>query len=324
MRMPGRVRFSEERRLGARLRNALHTILLLGGMVVILTVCGWAIWGPAALVWVPLTVGVALWLAPEVAPDWVMRIYGAQALRPADFPDGYALLAELARRAGLPAVPRLHLIRSPLLNAFAVGRREAAAIAVTAGLLRSLTARELAGVLAHEIAHIKNGDLRIMGLADLAARLTSLMSWLGQLLLLLNLPLILAGAAPVPWLVVIVLILAPTFIALLQLALSRSREYQADLEGAALTRDPAGIAAALRKLDRRQGHYWEEILLPGRRIPEPSLLRTHPPTEERIRRLLALYEPHGPALPDDRPLAPPAFVVGPLPRPHFHRWGAWY
>ena len=86
-----------------------------------------------------------------------------------------------------------------------------------------------------------------------------------------------------------VLILAPTIGSLLQLALSRAREFDADLKAATLTRDPAGLASALRKLDRYQGAFWEEIVLPGRRMPEPSLLRTHPPTAERIERLLSLY-----------------------------------
>jgi heat shock protein HtpX len=112
-------------------------------------------------------------------------------------------------------------------------------------------------------------------------------------------------------------------VSLLQLALSRAREYDADLDAAGLTGDPRGLASALARLERRQGRYWEEILLPGRRMPDPSLLRTHPPTAERIRRLLALLEPAEPAA------AMPSAVTIPIrrPAPAAPRWhwpGVWY
>jgi heat shock protein HtpX len=320
----GRPAYSEERRRRHKIRNGLHTALLLGGILGILAACAWALWGGEGVVWTIVAGALGLVMAPRIAPDWVMRMYGARPLRRHELPEAYEILEELCRRAGLERVPRLFYIRSAILNAFAVGERKDAGIAVTDGLLRTLTGREFRGVAAHEISHIRNGDLRIMNLADLLARLTSVMSWLGQILLLVNLPLILADGATIPWLLVILLIAAPTLVALLQLALSRAREYDADLDAAELTQDPQGLANALLKLERFQGRYWEEILLPGRRIPEPSLLRTHPPTEERVRRLIELYEeretPHesapGVSLPP---------WAGPVPHgPHFRRFGAWY
>lgn len=318
--MYGRLGLDGERHLRHRVRNLLHAFLLVGAMLAILGSCAWLLWGPAGLLWTLVVGGVSLAASPSIAPELVMRLYGARPLGRHEFPDGYALLGELARRAGLERAPRLHLIRSSLLNAFAVGDRSGAAIALTTGLLRGLSGRELAGVLAHEIGHVRHGDLRLMGLADLLSRLTSVMSWVGQILLLINLPLILAGAAGVPWLLVLLLIFAPTLVSLLQLALSRSREYDADLEAARLTGDPRGLASALVRLERQQGRYWEEILLPGRRMPEPSLLRTHPPTEERVRRLLELEQ--RPSLPEPRLPRP-----GPAHIPDAPRWrwpGAWY
>jgi heat shock protein HtpX len=318
--------FSEERRRRHKLGNLLHSLLLLAGMLAILGACAWAIWGAEGLLWAVIAGTLTLMLTPSVAPEWVMRMYRAVPLRPQDASDLYGLLQNLAARAGLERLPRLYYVPSRLLNAFAVGSRDAAAIAVTDGLLRTLTPRELAGVLAHELSHVRNNDLWIMSLADLLSRLTSLLSWLGQFLLILNLPALLMGGVAVPWLLVLVLIFAPTLMALLQLALSRAREYDADLDAATLTRDPKGLASALAKLDRLQGRYWEEILLPGRRMPEPSLLRTHPPTEERIRRLLALAEDDGPPPP---PLPEPAFRVprhaAILPVGPRWRWpGVWY
>lgn len=295
-------------------------------MVAILGWCAWVVWGPEGLVWAVFTGALSLALTPSVAPELVMRLYRAVPLRPQDAPDLHRLLETLAARAGLARLPRLYYLPTPILNAFAVGTGERAAVALTDGILRTLSQRELAGVLAHEISHIKNRDLWAMSLADLMSRLTSLMSWLGQLLLVLNLPGLLLGEVTVPWAVVLALIFAPTAMALLQLALSRSREYDADLGAVSITGDPRGLASALAKLDRYQGAYWEEILLPGRRMPEPSLLRTHPPTEERIRRLLALEAEAGP--PQALPPVPqrlPGWAAATVPHGPRWRWpGVWY
>ncbi len=175
-----------------------------------------------------------------------------------------------------------------MLNGFAVGRPGDAVIALTDGLLRSMTLREIAGVLAHETSHIRNNDLWLMGLADLVGRLTRLMTLAGLLLLILALPMWWAGVTNLPWLVIPLLLFAPQLTTLFELALSRAREFEADLDAAGLTGDPAGLASALAKLERAQRSPWERILLPGYRLPEPSILRSHPATEQRIARLRAL------------------------------------
>jgi heat shock protein HtpX len=271
-----------------RLTNRLHTVLLLGGMIALLAACGWIVAGPEGGLWALALGGISLAFAPRMSPQMVLGLYGAVPVRPWDLPDVVRVLNELAERAGLPAPPQLYWIPSPTLNAFAMGRRGDAAIAVTDGMIRTLTLRELSGVLAHEVSHVRNGDLWLMGLADTVSRLTRMMSLFGQILLLFNLPLLLTGAVTIPWGLILLLVLAPTIGALLQLALSRTREYDADLGGALLTGDPMALAGALRKLERNGRGLWESLLMPGRRDPNPSLLRTHPPTEERIRRLAAL------------------------------------
>jgi heat shock protein HtpX len=179
--------------------------------------------------------------------------------------------------------------------------------------------------LAHEVSHIANNDLWIMGLADTFSRLTQIMSWFGVFLVVFSLPTILAGGAGVPWAAIALLYFAPTIGNLLQLALSRAREYDADLEGATLTGDPAGLAMALEKLERYQGRMWEDMLPTGRRIPMPSVLRSHPPTDERIRRLLALG-------PKDRAHPPLGHrgqtglsgITSHHPRPRYHWPGVWF
>lgn len=260
-------------------------LLLMGGFLALL---GGLFWGGVGLM-VMLAVGVlGVTLSPGLSPRWVMRMYGASRLDEAQAPGLIGAVRELATRAELPAMPSVYYVPSRMLNAFAVGNRGRSAIAVTDGLLRQLESRELLGVLAHEISHIRNNDLWVMGLADMFSRATSMLSLFGQFLLLLNLPLVLFYQVAINWPAILLLVFAPTLSALAQLALSRAREYDADLNAVRLTGDPHGLASALERIEQVQGGWMERIFLPGRRIPEPSLLRTHPQTAERIRRLASL------------------------------------
>ncbi|MFP4003234.1 MAG: zinc metalloprotease HtpX [Alphaproteobacteria bacterium] len=309
-----------------RLRNLLHSVVLVSGMLLIAAACGWLILGVAGAVWALALVAAAALITPLMPGELALALYGARRLSPQEFPDGYALLREIAGRAGLPAVPHLYYIPSTVLNAFTVGSPSSASIALTHGMIRALSIRELAGVLAHEVSHVVHRDLWIMGLADAMSRVTAILSWFGMFLLIFSLPLMLLGLAPVPWGLVLVLVFAPTVMSLLQLALSRAREYEADLGAVRLTGDPRGLASALAKIERRQGRFWEEIVYPGRRIPDPSLLRSHPPTEERVERLLQIEpETGGVAPPGEgrRPGLPETVMVVPRP-PRLRWWGGWY
>lgn len=285
----GNEYFDAAARRRHRLRNIIQSALLLGGMLGLLTLIAWVLFGGVAAFWALLGWAVALLLSPRASPRVVLSLYGATRLTPDSFPEGFAILAELARRAGLQHMPSFWYVPSPVMNAFTMGRGEHVAVAVTDGMIRSLNAREFAGVLAHELSHIRNGDLWVMMLADSIGRLTNLMTMAGAILLILNMPLMLLGMAQISWLFILLLLFAPTIGNLLQMGLSRAREYDADLEAAALTGDPAGLASALNKLEHQEAAVWERIFMPGRRLPEPSLLRSHPPTAERVSRLLSLY-----------------------------------
>lgn len=278
-----------------KLTNLVHTIFLIGGMIIILALLGFLIAGVNGLIWA-VVIGVTfLVFTPRVSPQMILRMYGARALQPQELPELYQLIQALARRAGLAHVPILYYIPSKLMNAFAMGSRDEAVIGITDGLLRTLNTRELTGVLAHEISHISNNDLRVMALADVISRITNLFSTFGQFLLLLNLPLLLVGMTAVPWLAVILLIAAPLLSDLLQLALSRTREFDADLGAVALTGDPEGLASALKKIEYYSTNMLKRILMPGHSVPDPSILRTHPNTGERINRLLQLLEVRQPS-----------------------------
>ena len=268
--------------------NRLQSVALLGFMGGFLALLGWLLWGGAGVITL-LVVGVlGVFLNPSTSPRWVMKMYGASRLGRDQASGLWSALEVLSQRAGLPRIPDLYYVPSGMLNAFAVGHPAGSAIALTDGLLQNLDDRELLAVLAHEMSHIRNNDLWVMGLADMFSRATSFLSLFGQLLLIVNLPLVMTGYAAINWLAIALLIFAPNLSALAQLALSRTREYDADLNAARLTGDPEGLASALAKIERVQGGWLERILLPGRRVPEPSLLRTHPRTEDRIRRLADL------------------------------------
>ncbi|MCI5077594.1 zinc metalloprotease HtpX [Oricola sp.] len=268
-----------------RALNSLHTWLLAGGSLLLLAVTAWAIAGLMGLAYALIFGAITLAAARRISPAMVLRMYKAQPVTPQNFPAGYRLIRELAARAELPATPKLYVVPSKMMNAFAVGRREDSAIAVTDALLRNLSLRELAGVLAHETTHVVNEDIKVMSLADMVSRMTSALSSIGMVAILFNIS---GFFGQIPWLGIVAMIASPTTGGLLQLALSRTREFDADYGAALLTGDPDGLSSALVKLERAQGRRWEGMVLPGGRIPDPSMLRSHPPTEERIARLEAL------------------------------------
>jgi heat shock protein HtpX len=217
------------------------------------------------------------------------RAFGAIPLSPTQAPELSAMLAVLALRAGLPRRPILFLIPSPMLQAMAAGRRQSPSVAVTLGLLQALPQRELAAVLAHEIAHIRHGDLLVLRLATAAATLTHGMSTVGSLGFFALLPIFLAtGAVPSP-LAVLLLLVAPLFSDLLSLALSRRREFLADAGAVELTGDVDALPQALARIWHLQGDDWERLASRG-----PGWLRwfrTHPGVGDRIAALKEIAAP---------------------------------
>ena len=306
--------------------NRLQSLLMVLGMVLILGVCGYVMSG-----WIGLFGALALALfillsSARVSPLVVLRGYKAKPISSSQAPGLMQALAGLTRRANLVHMPKLYYVPSSTLNAFAVGRGEDASIALTDGLLRKLSEREIVAVLAHELSHIRHNDLFVMGLADAFGRVTAIIGQVGQVMLLLAIPSLFMGYA-FPWVPALVLLGAPAANALLQLALSRSREHEADYGAAQLTGDPLGLATALRKIEAVQGNWFEKVLMPGRHEPAPALLRTHPKTEDRVQRLLAYSQSQFPPavatslLSQQRLHAMPRVV---LRAPRWHLNSFWY
>ena len=307
--------------------NWLQSSLLLAFMGGFLALLGWLLFGGSGVLML-LAVGVVgVLFNPVVSPRLMMTLYGASPIPPNHIPQLWALVSLLKQRAGLDAPLTLYYVPSRLLNAFAVGTSRQAAIAVTDGLMRQLDVRQLAGVLAHEISHIRNNDLWVMGLADMFSRATTMLSLLGQVLLILSLPLWLFSIVSINWPALLLLVFAPSVSALAQMALSRNREYNADLNAARLTGDPDGLASALARIERAHGGWVARLMLPGQRLPEPSVLRSHPDTEARIAKLMALKPQLTGAgmLPIDRALDLSAVLDGPVTRPpRRHFSGLWH
>lgn len=290
--MDGLTRLNPELQARYRLRNLRQTVLLAAGSLFLLGLCAFVIAGIEGVLWAGLGGSLSLYAATHLSPQMVLGLYQARPLPDDVFPEGHRMVRLLAERAGLPRPPQIYLIRSRMMNAFSVGRREDAAICVTDGLVRGLSNREFLGVMAHEVSHILHEDIRVMALGDVVSRMTTAMSFLGLLLALLNLQQFTGDRPDTPWLAIAILVAAPTLGTLLQLALSRTREFEADLTAVELTGDAEGLATALVKLETAQGRMWE-AMMPGARIPDPSILRSHPKTDERVRRIMALrIKPH--------------------------------
>lgn len=308
------------------LRNRLHSLLLLTSMMLLLVFLGWLIAGRQGIIWAIVLGGLSLFFGGRASPQLVLRMYRARPLTAQEAPQLYQIVQELARRANLSYVPTLYYIPTRMLNAFAVGSQRNAAIGVTDGILRSLNLRELTGVLAHEMSHIRNNDMRSMTIADVVTRITNLFSTFGKFLLFLNFPLILMGSYTVSWWAIVLLIFAPMLSGLLQLALSRTREFDADLDAVQLTHDPAGLMSALQKLENHATSLWQQVLMPGRGVPDPSIFRTHPHTKDRIARLQELStEPYTPVIPAlEHPFALPGRFPQVTRQPGWRMMSLWY
>ncbi len=268
-----------------KFHNYLRSITLLVAMLALLSLIGWLLAGPAGIIWFFIVGVLVLMSGLRLTPHFILRLYRAQMICPRDAPQLYEIISRLAKRANLKKVPDLCYIPGKIINAFTTGLNDSAIIALSEGMLQQLDTRELTGVLAHEISHIRRHDLFVMLLADIMSRLTSIMAFTGYILIWIYIPLFIFTDAEAPWVLLIVLTLAPSLSFLMQLALSRVHEFGADLEAARLTNDPLGLASALEKIERYQGSWAERIFISSRRMREPALLRTHPFMIDRVNRL---------------------------------------
>lgn len=297
-----------ERLAAFRREHLRDSILILGALGGLLALSGWSLGGTDGVV-IALGLGALGLLLGQGAPELVLRTLGAYRVPRWMAPELVNLLELLARRAALPQRPLLFLVPSRSLQAFAIGDDTRPVVVVTLGLIETLSPREVAGVLGHEVSHLAARDTWLLRLGASVAMTIQVLSTTGLTLLLVLTPAYVAGEEPFPWIALGVLLFAPLASDLLWLWLSRVREFAADAGAVDLTGDPEGLASALYKLARIQGEFWEGF---GRR-PMPAwtrLLRTHPLTRARIQRLMALVPPQPPMI-----IVPARYQILQVPRP---------
>jgi len=282
--------------------NFFKTALLMTALTVLFVLVGKALGGTQGMVWAFIfALGMnffSYWFSDKIA----LTMSGAHEVSPEQAPQLYRIVDEVARMAGVPR-PRVYVIETDSPNAFATGRDpEHAAVAVTTGIMRLLSERELVGVLAHELGHVRNRDTLIMTIVATLAGAITMLAHLAQFAFLFG------GygrsddrEGANPFVALLAIIVAPIAATLIQLAISRSREYGADATGAHISHDPLALASALEKLQRGTEMRPLDPSAPGSQatahlyIVNPfaggglaSLFQTHPPIPERVARLRAM------------------------------------
>ena len=277
--------------------NWFKTAVLMAAITALFGVIGAMIGGKGGILLALLLGGGMNLFSYWFSDKMVLRMYNAQEVDESSSPYLYNMVKELAGNAGLP-MPRVYIIDEEQPNAFATGRNpEHAAVAATSGILRMLTARELRGVMAHELAHVQHRDILISTIAATMA---------GAISALANFAMFFGGRDSEgrphnPIVGILVALLAPFAASLIQMAISRSREFEADRGGAEISGDPAALAAALQKIEayalggvhldaaeRNPATAQMMIINPLSGGGLSGLFATHPDTGERIRRLLGL------------------------------------
>jgi heat shock protein HtpX len=298
-----------------------RTFILLAALTALFGVCGYLIAGEQGAI-IALAVAAAMNLfAWWGSAGMVLRMHNAQPVTAAEAPRLYAMTEQLAARANMP-MPKLYVIHEDQPNAFATGRGPSnGVVAVNSGLIDLMDEREVAGVIAHELAHIKHRDILVMSIAATLSGAIGMLAQFGGMFAMRNRqgqqnPLGIVG-------VLFMVILGPIAAMLVQMAISRAREYEADREGAEICGDPTWLASALQKLEGYKHSALNEAAerhpatahmfiinpLQGRNLR--GLFTTHPATEERVARLMAMRPTGGVALaapalpPGGSPWAPP-------------------
>ncbi len=278
--------------------NFVKTTVLLAALTGLLVMIGGLVGGPSGMVLFLVLAGVMNFFAYWFSDKMALKMAGAHEIQESQDPQLFGIVRDVANLSGMP-MPRVYVVETDTPNAFATGRNpNHAVVAVTTGIRRILTERELRGVLGHEMGHVKNRDILT---SSIVATVAGAISMIGNMLLWSSMFGGFGGGRGGenrnPLLMLLVAMVAPIAASLIQLGISRQREYAADKSGAIVTHDPEALASALEKLERgvtsrpmeptpnQQAVSALYIVNPFRGQGMSNLFSTHPPLEERIRRL---------------------------------------
>jgi len=281
------------------LGNWLKTFMLMAAITALFGVVGGALGGKGGMLLALAFAGCMNVYAYWFSDKAVLKMYGAQEITPdnREFSGYYNMVKELAQNAELP-MPKVYVMENPQPNAFATGRNpEHAAVAATTGIMQALSARELRGVMAHELSHVKHRDTLI---STISATMAGAIGSIAQFGMFFGGGRNSDGERSSPIVGMLMMFLAPLAASLIQMAISRSREFEADRMGAIISKDPKSLADALTKIHNYAHQIPNQtaemhpetgqmmIINPLSGVSFDSLFSTHPKTEERVARLMAM------------------------------------
>jgi len=274
--------------------NFFKTTLLLAVLTGILVLVGGLVGGTSGMVLFLVLAGAMNFFAFWFSDKMALRMAGAREVSEAEAPRLHAMIREVANLAGMP-MPRVYIVQNDSPNAFATGRSPShAVVAVTTGIQRMLTERELRAVIGHEMGHVRNRDILT---SSIVATVAGAIALIGNILMWSSIFGGGRGENRNPLLMLVAILVAPIAASMIQLGISRTREYSADRTGAEITHDPESLASALEKLQKGVQYVPMEatpnqqavsalyIVHPFKGGGAANLFSTHPPMEERIRRL---------------------------------------
>lgn len=284
--------------------NTIITAVLLGLLTAMFLVIGNTLGGQTGMLIAFMFAAVTNFFSYWFSDSMILAAYRARRVGPNEAPQLYQIVQTLAQDAGLP-MPKVYIVNSNAPNAFATGRNPSnASVAVTTGLMQILNPNELAGVMAHELAHIQHRDTLIGAIAATVAGAITMLADSARMMSMQPYPQDRSGRERTPTnlvVMILMIILAPIAALLIRMAISRSREYAADARGAQISAQPLALASALRKLDSvGRGTFFLPaelhpvtvhmlIINPLKSFTLANLFSTHPPIAERIRRLEAMH-----------------------------------
>lgn len=268
-----------------------YTVLLMLALGGILLLCGWLVGGLHTILAILLALVVLFVVTPRLSARTVMRLYRGVPLSYGDLPGLYDALSVICRRAGLRTLPTLFILPARSANALSAGSADDPAIGISQGGFEVLSEREMVAVLAHEVAHIAHGDNRLTLVTELLRQAVGTVASVG---IVFGIAVVwLSPEADIPGWIFVLLGASPVLAFLCQRAISRLREFAADMKAVELMDDPAALASALVKIDRQSRNLFKRLFGVDQEKDLPTLLQTHPETGDRIDHLMDLADRPG-------------------------------